>query len=76
MVIVGKHVSIINNTSRRAKVSSSTLNYESLRSIPTAYTTIRYGYLYSRDTYLLIVRKTLSTLAMDDNLIQPFIKRD
>ena len=75
MVVVGKHAAIINDTSRRTEVSSFSPEYESLSKVPIVDPTIRYDFRYSGETYLLIVRNALSILAMDHDLIPPFIIR-
>ena len=73
MVVVGNHAEIINDTSRRARVSTFTLDYESLIKVPIVDTAIRYDFPYSGETYLLIVRNTLSITDMDHNFIPLFV---
>ena len=76
MVVVVKHDAITCDTGRRAEVSPSTPDYESLSKVPIVDATIRYDCPYSRETYLLIVKNALSVLAMYHNLIPPFIIRE
>ena len=76
MVVVGKHVAIVNDTGRRAEVSPFTPDYEALSKVPIVDAAIRYDCPYSGETYLLIVRNALSVPAMDHNLIPPFIMRE
>ena len=76
VLIVGKHASIINDTSRKSEVSPFTPDYESLSKVPIVDASIRYNYLHSGETYLLIVRNALSVPDVDHNLIPPFVMRD
>ena len=76
MVVVGKHVAIINDTVRRAEVSPFTPDYESLSKVPIVDAAIRYDCPYSGETYLLIVRNALSVPSMNHSLIPPFIMRE
>ena len=76
MVVVGKHAAIINNTGRRTEVSSFSPEYESLSKVPIVNPTIRYDFPYIGKTYLLIVRNASNVLAIDHNLIPPFIIRE
>ena len=75
VVVVGKHTVIIDDTDRRTEVSSFSQEYESLSKVTIVDPTIRYDFRYSGETYLLIVRNALSILAMDHDLIPPFIIR-
>ena len=76
MVVVGKHASIINDTSRRAKVSPFTTYYDSLSKVPIVDAAIRYDFPHSGETYLLIVMNALSVPAMDHNLMPPGVIRE
>ena len=72
MVVVGRNVKIISDTCRAEEVSPFTPDYESILQIPVVDTAIRFDYQHTRESYMVMVRDSLSAIAMDHNLIPIF----
>ena len=72
MIEVDKHAAKIDDTDRRADVSSFIPDCTSRSKVPKVDASIRCDCAYSEETYLLIVRNALSIQAMYHNLIPPF----
>ena len=75
MATLDKNVKIINESGRKLEVSSFNLDYESLSKVRIVDAAMRCNYLFSGETWLLIVRKDLSIPTMGHNWTPPFVTR-
>ena len=73
VVVVGKHAEILIMLAGELRLVSFTLDYEYFSRPPIVESTIRCDCSFSGETFLLIVLNALSVLAMDHNLMPPFI---
>ena len=53
MVVIGKNVTILNETGRYAEVAPFTPDYESLHHVPIVDACVEYNDVYSGETFLL-----------------------
>ena len=75
MPVVGKHVYIIAETSKKVDVSPFTPDYKPL-TVPLVDATVKYDNPYNGKSYILVLWNALHVLSMDNNLIPPFMWRE
>ena len=73
MVVVRKHIHVLNNTGRTSQFIPFSSTYDSLEKVPVVYAAIAHDCDIIGKTYLLIFHNEMYIQSMGYNLIPPFI---